>query len=550
MTLTGTSLENTSQRIKLLPEHLVDQIKAGEVIERPASLIKEIMENSLDAGADEIELHLINNGLDLISLEDNGKGMTYEDLPYAFCRHATSKISRFEDLYSLKSFGFRGEALASIAAISKVTCTSSPSENHPEGGKIVFQAGAEKAHEKQENLRKGTSLYIKDLFFNTPARLKFIKSAQSEKNAIKRIIDSFIIANPKVKFVVKWDEEDKEVFPATSSAHQRVARLFNPRKKKPEVWEFSGEYEGHKVHGYLSQNSTKGNAHKKNFLFGNSRLFTDRQIHQTILRSAERHYPMGESGHYCVFIDVPESLIDVNVHPNKTQIKFFKLSVITALLSSEIKKIDIGEAQQDLLTSQDQSSSKGSFSSSAGSIQQKVDPSSLFSSSHLGRAHYAYSAVNEAQTQARQFQLIEGDSTLLLHKERLLDHVFTYLQSIEHKADNDFIPLMICEPLEGKSEKISRESILKEMEGRGFLCEFLDENTLALRGYHQIYNGLSQIHVLAQHVYSTLIQEGQEVSSLSFNTSWVLKMGEHFSGSRSQFLLPLDSHFIEKNFNQ
>ncbi len=543
--ITGSSLENTSNHIKLLPEHLVDQIKAGEVIERPASLIKEIIENSLDAESTQIELHLINNGLDLISLEDNGNGMSFEDLPYAFCRHATSKISRFEDLYSLKSFGFRGEALASIASIAKVTCSSAKKEDDKDGGKIVFQAGREKAHERQENLRKGTSLFIKDLFFNTPARLKFIKSAQSEKNAIKRVIDSFIIANPLVKFIIKWDDEDKVVYPATNNPRERVAKLFNPRKKNPEVWEFSGQYEGHKVYGYLSQNSTRGNAHKKNFLFGNSRLFTDRQIHQTILRSAEGHYPIGESGHYCVFIDVPESLIDVNVHPNKTQIKFFKLSVITALLSSEIKKISTQQGEQSHFWGNERENKENS--PSPRPTNTSVDSSPLFNQSPL-------SSPSPQDAFLRQttglFQLINSHPPYLLHKEKLIHTLYSYLQNMEEISDTDFIPLLICEPLETVPSNFSQQELLETLEKRGFLCEFLDESSLTLRGYHQVYSGLGNIHLLAQAICRE-IQTGDELNihSFSFTTNWVMKVRDLFGDHSNQFILPLDENFIKQHFS-
>lgn len=177
-----------SSRIHLLPEHLVDQIKAGEVIERPANLIKEILENSLDAEAKNISIHLVGGGMELIALEDDGRGMSFADLPYAFCRHATSKIDKFEDLYNLGSYGFRGEALASIASIARVTCVSHPSDPAIAGGRIVINAGETQSHQSLESDQQGTSLFIKDLFYNTPARLKFIKSMTSEKNALRRTL--------------------------------------------------------------------------------------------------------------------------------------------------------------------------------------------------------------------------------------------------------------------------------------------------------------------------------------------------------------------------
>ncbi len=203
--------------IKILPEHLIDQIKAGEVIEGAASLIKELVENSVDANSTQIKIHVENNGLDLISIEDNGLGMSMEELPLAFCRHATSKITRFEDLYSLGTFGFRGEALASIASISRVTTFSKPVEGL--GGKLVYHGGKLISHLVMENLEQGTSIFVRDLFYNTPVRFKFVKSKISEKNAILKIINSFIISNPSIYFSVKWDDKDKTIFQPTSLAN-------------------------------------------------------------------------------------------------------------------------------------------------------------------------------------------------------------------------------------------------------------------------------------------------------------------------------------------
>ena len=161
---------SSSSSINLLPEFLVNQIKAGEVIERPASLLKELIENSIDASATQIDVHIIDNGLELVSVKDNGKGMTFQELPFAFCRHATSKIENLEDLYKLSSYGFRGEALASISSISRLTCRSISKDGH--GGKIIFHGSKQISHHPLQNNKPGTSLFIQDLFYIfTPIQL-------------------------------------------------------------------------------------------------------------------------------------------------------------------------------------------------------------------------------------------------------------------------------------------------------------------------------------------------------------------------------------------
>src|SRR5690554_5125892 len=185
--------KNPFPKIQLLPEHLIDQIKAGEVIERPSTLLKELLENSVDANASAIEVEIVGNGLDLLSVKDNGKGIPFEQLDLAFCRHATSKIERFEDIYNLFTYGFRGEALASISAVSKMTCVSNPA-GEPEstikihGGETL---AIDRDNEPEES--SGTKMFVRDLFYNTPARMKFIQSKTSEKNQLKKIVNAFLL---------------------------------------------------------------------------------------------------------------------------------------------------------------------------------------------------------------------------------------------------------------------------------------------------------------------------------------------------------------------
>jgi DNA mismatch repair protein MutL len=329
----------TNPKIEILPEHIIDQIKAGEVLERPASLVKELLENSLDAGSTEINLHLIENGLDLLSIEDNGYGMTFENLPYAFLRHATSKLKSYEDLFNLHSFGFRGEALASVAASSRLTCTTQPVDLNKEGGKIIIHGGSQELLIPNKSGQHGTSLFIKDLFYNTPARLKFIKSKVSEKSALKKMIYSFVLANPEVTFTIKWDEKEREIF-RPDRPLIRAKQVFFPRNSKDvrgEVWTASEEYDGHKVEVFFSPTTHSTPQYRHHYLFANNRFFQDKSLHSAILRTLESHWRYGESGHYVVKITVPPAEIDVNVHPNKTQIKFFKSDVIYSLLVSSIR---------------------------------------------------------------------------------------------------------------------------------------------------------------------------------------------------------------------
>lgn len=552
--------ETPSQKIRLLPEHLVDQIKAGEVIERPASLIKEVLENSIDAGSTKIDIHIINNGLDLISVEDNGEGMTFEDLPFAFCRHATSKISRFEDIYGLNSFGFRGEALASISSISRITCTSSPDEDNPRGGKIIIHGAEVKSHALQPGLKKGTKLFIKDLFFNTPARLKFVKSQISEKNALKRVITSFLLSNPQINFSVKWDEADKVVYQSTESIEERVSQILTSKgKKSAELSPFKSDYEGHTVWGFLSQDSGRGNSGKKHYLFANKRLFTDRQIHQTIIRNMANIYPEGETGHYCIFIDAPANLIDVNVHPNKTQIKFFKLPVITGLLSSSLKSIVKKNHERE---NHNKQNDLFSTTASSGSHHQgKVDPpTNSYLSKALNDPFFSKSKEQPFQSltphkktdhEIGPLQLLKIENKdYLFSKERFIklllrDESFSFLQQ-----ESQFIPLLISEPIKVDINNKRQSELIEKIATIGFQLEVIDDSLVLLQGHHQIWSkfDLSLPSFVASLLTFLLNESLYELNEIIFSEELISNLITKITPTNS-YLSPLDKETLSRIFN-
>lgn len=497
-----------TEKINLLPEHLIDQIKAGEVIERPASLVKELLENSLDAGSTQIKITLIENGLDLISIEDNGKGIFFEDLPYAFCRHATSKISRFEDIYNLGSYGFRGEALASMASISRITCVSTPIDDADNGGKIVIHGGEEKSHTPGGNKRPGTSIFIKDLFYNTPARLKFIKSKTSEKNALKRIINAFILTNPSVHFSVKWDDKERAIFRPVKDEkiENRIAQiLFSKNSPSKELYEFEGEYEGHSVKGFSAKATSRGNAGKQQYLFVNGRLFTDRQIHQTILRNMEKLWPFGETGHYCVMLNVPASQVDVNVHPNKTQVKFFKPNIVFSVVSASIKKYiqDNGELEREnttLFSDQEQKEndiqmfSNSPFQTFSNQNESYFRPtnSAVFTSNDE-------SETKQSLTRLDSRYLILQDSsnsqTYLVDSYSVFINYWVKFWSKEYPViEERTTPLLISEPFELCGKIAKNLTILKDS---GLEIDKLDEKTFALRTIPTIFDAFNVREILA-----------------------------------------------------
>jgi DNA mismatch repair protein MutL len=485
-----------TSNIELLPEHIIDQIKAGEVVERPASLIKEIIENSIDAGSTHIEIQIVGEGMDLISIKDNGHGMSFPDLPYAFCRHATSKISRFEDLYRLHTFGFRGEALASISAISKISCTSTPKSKELVGGKITLEAGHVTSHSEETTGSPGTSIYIKDLFYNTPARLKFIKSANTEKNAIKRIIESFIISNPSITFSIRWEEQDKDIYQAVSTQdlEKRVKQLFYKNKTNQEIYTIEKEYEGHKVVGFFSNESVRSHNARKQFLFANQRLFIDKQIHQLVTRSMESRGWHNGAGSYCLFIQTPPSQIDVNVHPNKTYIKFLKHSLILSLISSEIKdkcqKVeqlennDLGIESSVSLSPQSSTPLSHYINSP---YQNNHEPRPMRDLFHEKEAkplinHTMYQVWND-----------NNDEIFLIHRPNITALLFQYIQESDMDDESETIPLLISEPL---SNTYSKEDLVT-LRKFGFIVEKINDNLFAVRAVHKLLISLPYDAIIA-----------------------------------------------------
>lgn len=466
-------------KIDLLPEHLIDQIKAGEVIERPGNLVKEILENAVDAKSTKIELHLKNNGLDLISLKDNGHGMTYKDLPLAFSRHATSKISRFEDLYRLHSFGFRGEALASIAAISKLQCISKTAstpaaEIKIEGGETVFY-GERLAHSGTS----GTELVIQDLFYNTPARLKFIQSQQAEKTFIKKIIYSFILTYPEIEFQIKIDDVEKEIFPVRTNRLERIQDIFP--KGKESIIRTERSYENNELELYLIPASFKGPFKIQNILI-NNRYILDKQLHRVLTNGIQATFGE-EDFHYIAYLSLPPEAIDVNVHPNKTIIKCLDISKILSLLTSTIRELapKRNSIETKISTAVETPGSLFSALETPQTLQQERHSYNMegFFSPHnlpLRTATDSWLWVDSFFIKKVEDKWYAFSATKLLQ---------LYIQERLLKTATP-IPLLVSEPF--KSKNVS-EAALEKLSLAGAEIEYLGSETLVLRGIPEWMNG-------------------------------------------------------------
>jgi len=506
---------SSKSKIHLLPEHIIDQIKAGEVIERPSTLLKEILENSLDAKSTQIDVHIVNNGIELISLIDNGIGIDSDDLPLAFCRHATSKIDRFEDIYHLHSYGFRGEALASIASISKITCETQTKNQY---GLMKIEGGETKTHqtEKKKSAHTGTKLFIKDLFFNTPVRMKFIQSKTSEKNQLRKILNSFLLLNPETAFSIKWDEEEKQFYPAYSinetDDHQEK-RIQDVIGTKQELNFYTNEniYDGVHFKIYVSKESNRGNAHKNHYLFINNRYVQDIQLHKIILNSASNLWPEGETGHYTAFISVPTDEIDVNIHPNKTVVKLFRAPKVYSVVSSTIKQI---ESKYSLKESRHHPTNEHeqSFDLNSTGVDQAIDykshdfKSSDNLNSYFDNLHSPHDNSESMNHTANSpliknfgtFDLIQIDGEIFILNKKSLAILHTkHLLSLETE-NQETIPLMVSRPIRLASTQASKNT--QFFEGCGFELDQIDAKTILLRSFPKGFQNYPYLSMLEENL--------------------------------------------------
>lgn len=306
-------------KINLLEKNIAEMIAAGEVIEKPASVIKEIIENSIDAGAKTIIVEIKNGGISYMRVTDDGCGISHEDLPLAFCRHATSKVSLAEDLNSIMTLGFRGEALASIAAVARVNMLTKQAENNL-GSSYEISGGEEISHETA-GCPDGSTIIIKDLFYNTPARLKFLKKDVSEANAVASMVDKLALANPQVSFKLIRDNKSVRFTPGDGKYYSAIRAVFG-KQFAVSLIPIDFKQGPVKVSGYVSS-PLFGRANRSMQTFFVNGRYIRSTTCMAALEEAFRNSLMVGKFPACVMnIEVSPEDIDVNVHPAKTEVRF------------------------------------------------------------------------------------------------------------------------------------------------------------------------------------------------------------------------------------
>lgn len=326
--------------IRILPSNLVNQIAAGEVIERPASVVKELVENAIDAGASSIEITLLDGGKGMISVTDDGKGMLPEELSLAVERHATSKLPD-DDLFNINFLGFRGEALPSVASVSRLSITS-----RPRGADSAFKIevnGGQKSEVKPAAGNLGTRIEVRDLFYATPARLKFLKSNVSEVAQCVDIVQKIAIANPCIAFTL-YDENKRKIFfdaspkDAPNAAMHRIESVMGKDFAQNSL-QLDEKRDNIRISGFVSLPTYNKANSLSQYLFVNSRPVRDKLLLGALKGAYQDVLPSNRYPACVLFFEVNPQYVDVNVHPTKAEVRFFDAGAVRGLLVSAVRKL-------------------------------------------------------------------------------------------------------------------------------------------------------------------------------------------------------------------
>ncbi len=327
--------QNSPRQIRVLDGATIDRIAAGEVVERPASIVKELVENAIDAGANKISITLQEGGLTSLTIDDDGHGIAFQQLPLAFERHATSKIASAADIMRVGSFGFRGEALASISSVAKVRCVSRVAAE--DTGGLIEVCGSEITRREPAPRNVGTTISVSDLFYNTPARRKFMKTAQAEKRAIMKLMTQLALAHQEIRWLVKADEKIAMDLRPAASLTDRARDLLGSSVMS-HLARFEMQKGGFSIGGLASRPTwTRGNREQQ-YIFINRRPVQNPALSQAIVQAYREVIPTGKHPVVIAFLQVPDGEVDANVHPAKTEVRLLLEREIFGMLKNSLQE--------------------------------------------------------------------------------------------------------------------------------------------------------------------------------------------------------------------
>lgn len=332
-----------NKKIMKLPQSVANRIAAGEVIERPASMLKELLENAVDSGADNIDVSVEEAGIKSMIVEDNGEGIRFEELPLAITHHATSKIYSIEDLNSIYTLGFRGEALASISDVTNLEIVSK-SEDENNGGKIIVEAGKIIEH-KPAAASKGTKIIAKNLFFNIPARYKFLKHTAREFYLVKEVFDTEALVQPNISMKLKNNDKIVNSYLKANSLKDRIEDYLDDNNIFSNLIEINIEKENVSIYGLFSNSKISQSMRKNNFIFLNNRPIENRVISYAIKNAYSNAIPRERYPFFFLYINVDCAKVDVNVHPSKKEVRIKNEKEISGIIYNQIfNKINEGNS--------------------------------------------------------------------------------------------------------------------------------------------------------------------------------------------------------------
>ena len=551
-----------SDVIRLLPDSVANQIAAGEVIQRPASIVKELVENAIDAEASNIYVLVTDAGKTCIQVIDDGKGMSETDARLSFERHATSKIREASDLFALRTMGFRGEALASIAAVAQVELKTRPASEEV-GTKIVI-AGSKFESQEVVSCPKGSNFSVKNLFFNIPARRKFLKANSTELSNILAEFERIALVNPDVSLSLY--SNDAEVFnlPA-SSLRQRILSVFG-KKLNQQLLTVDVDTTMIKVSGFVAKPETSRKKGMHQYFFVNGRYMRHPYFHKAVMDAYEQLIPAGDQITYFLYFEVDPANIDVNIHPTKTEIKFENEQAIWQILAAAVKEslgkfsavpsIDYDTADMPDIPAFEQAapvespkvhynSDYNPFKSSASYSRPSVNWENLYSGLQKADTHVepdttdhfsdfvrtesaetgsvfssAFNNTDHAVEKANQHLQIKGryiltsvKSGLMIidqhraHVRILFDRYITQITNRQGEGQRVLFPEIIQLPA---SEVVVLEGIMDDLSAVGFELTNLGGGSFAVNSIPSGVEGLDPVQLVRNMVH-TAMEKGNDV---------------------------------------
>lgn len=472
--------------IKILSEQLINQIAAGEVVERPSSVIKELVENSIDAGATEITVEIKDGGKSLVKVVDNGHGMNREDAEKSILRHATSKISEESDLWKIKTMGFRGEALASIASVSQMVLRTKKSDTTA-GTEITIDAGEIKTV-SDCGMKDGTSVEINNLFFNTPARANYLKKDSTELSNCSTLFQTIALAHPKISFKFVSNGKLQIDLPGGVDVKKRIEDIFGRATSDSMVDVFYGGSE-FKLSGFVGKPAISRSNGKHQYIFINGRAISHHLIAYKVKEAFHSLLMDGRKPVFFFYIEIDPSLVDVNVHPRKTEIRFEDESVV---LKTVYKAVDSALSSNDLTP-------KAYASYSHANTSYKHDHAAFekFLSSERPQRAIEFDTKSEISLKAvaqvsNSYIVAQNNEGLVLvdqHAAHERIRFFELLNQYE-SSDKNIQPLLMPQNLELTHDE---KEILKEnigiFENLGFEIESGPGNDLSLHAVPAVLSG-------------------------------------------------------------